>query len=85
MNFVANHVLKPLIVGRIKEDHDFHPLSSEAIVHDLVAVALVAQIVQLVRDVLHCLALERSRIAFISIQTGHFTKDGLNQVTDSHT
>ena len=40
---------------------------------------------ELVGDVLHSLPLERSRIAFVTIQAGHFGQDGLNQVTDSHT
>lgn len=85
MDLVTHHVLKPLIIGWIEEDHDLHALSCEAIVHDFVAVALIAQIVQLVRDVLDSLTLERSRIALVAVQTGDFTEDGLDQVTNGHT
>ena len=72
MDLVSHHVFQSLVIGRIEEDHDLHALASEAVVHDLVAVALVAQIVQLVRDVLHSLALEGRRVALVTVQTGHF-------------
>ena len=39
---------------------------------------------KLVRNVFDCLALERSCITFISVQSSDFTKDALNQVTNSH-
>ena len=84
MDLVTDHVLQPLIVGRIEEDHDFHAFPGEAVVHDLIAIALVAEIMQLVRDVLDRLALERRCIALVAVETGHFAQDGLDQVTDGH-
>lgn len=85
MNLVTYHMLESLIVSWIQEDHDFHPFASEAIVHDFVTVALVAQAVQLIRDFLDCLALERCGVTLVTVETGHLTEDGLDQVTDSHT
>lgn len=48
MDLIADHMLQALVIGWIEEYHDLHSLSSEPVVHDLVAVSLVAQIVQLV-------------------------------------
>ena len=84
MDLVTDHMLQALIVSWVEEDHDLEALTSEPIVHDLVAVSLVAQIVQLLRDVIDSLALEWSGIAFIAVQTSHLRQDGLNQVTDCH-
>ena len=67
VDLVSNHMLQTLIVGGIQEYHHFHALSSETIVHDLVTIALVTQTVQLIRNVLNGLALEGSRITFISV------------------
>ena len=66
-------MLKALIVGRVKENHDLHTLACEAVIHDLVAVSLIAQVVQLVGDVLDCLALKRRCVTLVTIQTGDFT------------
>ena len=68
MNLVADHMLQSLIVGRVEEDHDFELLASEAIVHDLVSISLVAKLMQLVRNELNCLSLEGSRITLVTIQ-----------------
>ena len=84
VDLVSNHVLKTLIISWVQEDHDFEALASEAIVHDLVAVPLVAQTVKLIRNELDCLALERRSVSLISIQTGHLGQDGLDQMTDRH-
>ena len=43
MDLVTYHMLQPLIVSWIKEDHDLEAFACEAIVHDLITVALVAQ------------------------------------------
>ena len=49
VHLVIDHVLEPLIESRTQEDHDLHLLASEAVVHDLVASQLVAELVQLRR------------------------------------
>ena len=67
MDLITNHMLQALVIGRIEEYHDFHSLSSEPVVHDLVAVSLVAQIVQLVRDILDGLPLERRRVTLVTV------------------
>lgn len=85
VDLIAHHMLQALIIGRVQEDHHFHALASEAVVHDLVTIPLVAQAVQLVRDVVDCLALERRGISFVTVETGHLTEDGFDHVTDSHT
>ena len=84
MNFVSHHVLQPLIEGWSEENHHFKSFACESIVHDFVSIALVPKSVKLVRNVFDCLALERSCITFISVQSSDFTKDALNQVTNSH-
>lgn len=48
MNLVTDHMLQSLIVGWVEEDHDFKLLASEAVVHDLVSISLVAKLMQLV-------------------------------------
>jgi len=68
VDLVADHMLQSLIVGRVEEDHDFELLASEAIVHDLVSISLVAKLMQLVRNELNCLSLEGSRITLVTIQ-----------------
>ena len=85
MDLIAHHMLQALIIGRIEEDHNLHSFSSEPIVHDFVAVSLVTQVVQLVRDVLYGLPLERCGVTLIAIQTCDLAKNGLNQVTNGHT
>ena len=85
MNLVTNHMLQALIVGWVQENHDFHTLASETIVHDFIAVSLIAQVMELVRDVLDSLALEWGRITFVTIQTSDLTQDSLDQMTNSHT
>lgn len=47
MNFIFNHVLKTLIIGGTKEDHDLHFLASKSIVHDFIATKLVPKTVKL--------------------------------------
>ena len=47
VNFILHHVLEALVVRRAQKDHHLHLLSSEAIVHDLVAAKLVSQAVKL--------------------------------------
>ena len=78
-------MLQALIIGRVQEDHDLETLACESVVHDFVAIPLVSKIMQLIADILDCLALERCSISLVSIQTGHLTEDGLDQVTDGHT
>ena len=85
MDLVTDHMLQALIVSRIEEDHDLKALACKAIVHHFVAVALIAQAMQLVRDVLDSLALEWSSISFVTVERGDFTEDGFNQVTNRHT
>ena len=48
VDLVTYHVLQTLIISWIEEDHDFEALASEAIIHNLVTVALIAQAMQLV-------------------------------------
>ena len=54
VHLVLDHVLQSLVICRPEEDHDFHLLASEAIVHYLVASKLVAERVQLCRDPIDC-------------------------------
>ena len=84
MNLVSDHVLKPLIKSRPKEDHDLEPLTGEPIVHNFITVTLVAKFVQVFRDLGHSLALERCRVTLISIKSRNFAENALNQVTDCH-
>ena len=84
VDLITHHVLKALIVSWIQEDHNLHPLPCEAIIHDLVAVSLVAQIVQLVGNVLYSLPLERRCVTLISVQAGNLAKNGLDHVTNGH-
>lgn len=57
-------MLEPLIVCRAEEYHDLHLLSSEAVVHNLVASTLVPETMQLRRDSL-------DRIAVATLTTSH--------------
>ena len=43
VDLVLDHVLEALVVGWSKEDHHFHFLAGEAIVHHLVPTKLVAE------------------------------------------
>ncbi len=56
MYFIFDHVLQPLVVSRAKENHHFHLLASESIVHDFVASLLVTETVQLARNPVDCVA-----------------------------
>ena len=85
MDLIADHMLQALVIGRIEEYHDLHSLSSEPVVHDLVAVSLVAQVVQLVRNVLYGLPLERRGVSFVTVQTGNLAENSFDQVTNGHT
>lgn len=85
VDLVTHHMLQALIVSRVQEYHDFHALTSESVVHDLVAVPLVTQAMQLVRDVVNCLPLERGGITLVTVETGHLTEDGFDHVTNGHT
>ena len=67
VDLVTYHMLQPLIVSWVKEDHDLEAFACEAIVHDLITVALVAQTMQLVGDVLDSLTLERRSITFVAV------------------
>jgi hypothetical protein len=50
VNLILNHMLQSLVIGRSQEDHDFHLLATEAIIHHFIASKLVAQVVQLIRN-----------------------------------
>ena len=71
VDLISHHVLETLVEGRAQEDHDFKALASESVVHHLVSVALVAQRVELFRDVIHALATEGSGITFGAIQSAN--------------
>jgi len=85
MDLITHHMLQALIVGGVEEDHDLEALASEAIVHHLIAVPLITEVVELVRDVLDGLALEGCCVTLVSVQTGNLGQDCFNQMTDCHT
>ena len=68
VDLVADHMLEPLVIGGVEEDHNLKLLASKAVVHDFISVPLIPELVQLVRDELDCLSLERSRITLITIE-----------------
>jgi len=41
MNLISYHMLKTLIVGRTKENHNFQLFAREAVIHDLVSMPLI--------------------------------------------
>jgi hypothetical protein len=85
VDLISDHMLKPLIEGGSEEDKHIELLSSESVVHGLVSMSLVAELLELLRDIVDSLALEGCRIALISVETGDFTEHTLNQMTNSHT
>ena len=85
IDLVSNHMLQSLIVGGTQEDENVQLLTSEPTVHGFVSMALIPQVMQLLRDELNCLALERRSISLITIETGHLAEHALHQVTNSHT
>ena len=50
MHLVVDHVLQALVVGGSEEDERFQRAAGEAAVHTLKALALVAQVVQLLQS-----------------------------------
>lgn len=62
MHLVSDHMLESLIVSGVEEDQDFLFLSGESIVHHLVAVSLVAKVMELLRDLRNLLTAERRSI-----------------------
>lgn len=85
MNFVADHVLQTLIVGGTQENHNLELLTSEPVIHHLIAVALVAQLMELRAHVINSLVLERCRVTFITVECGDLTQNALDQMTNGHT
>jgi len=61
VDLVVNHVLEALVESRAQENLRIHLDASEAVVHDLPGVSLIAAAVQLVRQVLDSDFRERSR------------------------
>jgi len=84
VHLVCNHMLKALIVRRAKENHDFHSLACESVVHDFVSKSLVAEVVQLAGDKVHSLTLERSGVTFVSVERGDLTEQTLDQMANGH-
>ena len=72
VDLVADHVLQTLVESRPEEDHDFQSLPSKARIHHLVAVLLVAEIMQHTGHVLDRLAAEGSSIALVTVETDDF-------------
>lgn len=71
-------MFQALVKGRIQENHHFKSLPRKPIVHDLVAIALIAQLVELLGDLTHSLTLEWRRVTLVTIQRGHLGKDCLD-------
>jgi hypothetical protein len=67
VNLIANHMLESLVISWAEENHDFEFLTREAIIHGLIAVALVAKLVQLRAHEVDSLVLKWCCIAFITV------------------
>ena len=65
-------MLETLVERGAQEDHNLKFLASEAIVHDFIAVALEAELVELRANELNILVLERRSITFITVEAGNF-------------
>jgi len=68
VNLIADHMFKTLVIGGTQEDHDFEALAGEARVEHLIAVPLVAQVMQLRRNEVNSLSLERSSVTLVTIE-----------------
>ena len=85
VHLVSDHVLESLIVSWVEEDQDLLFLSSEPIVHHLVAISLVAKVMELLRDLRNLLAAERSGITRCAIERSFLGQNSLNQMPNCHT
>eukprot|EP01139_Manchomonas_bermudensis_P002636 Amastigsp_a5308_12.p3 type:complete len:160 gc:universal Amastigsp_a5308_12:1865-1386(-) len=77
-------MLEALVVGRAEEDRGLEAPASHAVVEDLVAVALVAELVELVGEVLDGGVRERSGVALTSCHCGDFAEEALDELGDGH-
>ena len=94
MHFVLDHMLQALVIGRPKEDHHFHFLASEAIVHDFVTSHLVAQAMQFGRNAIDSVALairrrsagplERCSVTFCTFECCDLGRQALYEMTNGH-
>ena len=84
VDLVSHHVLQSLIKSGPKEYKHFEFLACKAIVHDFVAVALVAKGVQEIRDIVDILATEGGGITFRAIERSYFTQQAFNQMPNGH-
>mmetsp|Transcript_20952 Transcript_20952/g.45839 ORF Transcript_20952/g.45839 Transcript_20952/m.45839 type:complete len:286 (+) Transcript_20952:905-1762(+) len=80
----VHHVLEALVVGGVEEDLSLKLAACVPVVHDLPASALVAQLVQRLRDVLHCHVREGGGVTLIAHQSSNLGHERLHQVPDGH-
>lgn len=78
MHFVSDHMLESLVVSGVEEDQDLLFLSGESIVHDFVAISLVAKVMELLRDLRNLLAAERRGITRGAIERRLLGQNSLN-------
>lgn len=81
---VIHHVLEALVIGRPDEDLRLELAPRVAVVHHLVAPALISASMQQRRDGLHGGVRERRGIALFARRGGHFAHQALDELPDGH-
>ena len=84
VHLLSDHVLESLVVSRAEEDENVEHFASETVVHSLVAVSLVAQLVQLTGDLGDLLATEWSGVSNAPVESRLLGKKAFDQVANSH-
>mmetsp|Transcript_27537 Transcript_27537/g.79232 ORF Transcript_27537/g.79232 Transcript_27537/m.79232 type:complete len:209 (+) Transcript_27537:609-1235(+) len=84
VDLVVDHMLEPLVVGGPDEDARIQPTAGVAVEQHLHPVLLVAECVEVGRDLLHRQFGEWRSVTLHAAHTAHLAQQTLNQMTDGH-
>mmetsp|Transcript_6455 Transcript_6455/g.19394 ORF Transcript_6455/g.19394 Transcript_6455/m.19394 type:complete len:390 (-) Transcript_6455:2323-3492(-) len=84
VNLVVHHMLESLVVRRVHEDHGVELAARVAVVHALVASALVAHLLERLGHVVHRHVGERRGVALLAVDSRHLGQQRLDQMPNRH-